>query len=223
MKRNSLSLEENMKILFLGDSITDAKRERSFEGHLYGLGYGYVNQVAASLMQEDAFGFEFVNRGIGGNRVVDLYARVKSDVWYEHPDLLSILVGVNDACHDFHEIPNGVEVDRFEKVYRMLLEDTKKALPKAKLILCEPFILCGEYSVGVIGKEKLQAVKRNAAVAKKLAEEFSIPFVSLQEKFDLAAKKYGAERLLPDGVHPNSLGASLIAKEWLSVFKKEIL
>ena len=209
-----------MKILFLGDSITDASRAREREGHISSLGYGYVNQVAAALSFENPCEYEFVNRGISGNRVVDLYARIKADVWYEKPDVLSILIGVNDVWHDLGEKPNGVEVDRFEKVYRMLLEDTKKALPNTKIILCEPFFLHGLATDYNDGYGHFCKVPSYAAAVKKLAQEFDLPFVELQEKFDAAAEKYGYDKVLADGVHPNAFGAALIAKEWIDTFKK---
>ena len=210
-----------MKILFFGDSVTDAYRSRDFDKeHLYALGYGYVNQCVTALMQEAPFAHTFVNKGIGGNRVVDLYARLKVDVWNEEPDLISILVGVNDATHDFRENPNGVEVERYESVYRMLIEDTLKRLPSVKIILLEPFLLHSEEIDNPNGAEKAIKVQRYASVVKKLAEEYSLPFVPLQEKFEEKAKQCGVKKLLPDGVHPNALGASVIAKEWLSAFRK---
>ena len=167
-----------MKILFFGDSITDAGRARDRDGHIAGLGYGYVNQCAAALAFEDPAKYQIVNRGISGHRVVDLYARVKADVWLEQPDVLSILIGVNDVWHDLGEKPNGVEVDRFEKVYRMLIEDTKKALPNTKIILCEPFFLHGVSTDYNGGYGHFCKVPLYAAVTKKLAEEFSLPFVA---------------------------------------------
>jgi lysophospholipase L1-like esterase len=211
-----------MKILFFGDSITDAGRARDREGHISSLGYGYVNQVAGALSFEDPTAYTFVNRGISGNRIVDLYSRIKADVWNESPDVLSILIGVNDVWHDLGDKPNGVDVERFEKVYRMLLEDTKKVLPSTKIILCEPFFLHGIATDYNDGYEHFCQVPNYAAVVKKLAKEFNLPLVELQDKFDEAAAKYGYDKVLADGVHPNSFGAALIAKEWLSVFKKEV-
>ena len=212
-----------MKILFFGDSVTDAYRSRDFDKeHLYALGYGYVNQCVTALMQEAPFAHTFVNKGIGGNRVVDLYARLKVDVWNEEPDLISILVGVNDATHDFRENPNGVEVERYESVYRMLIEDTLNKLPNIKIILLEPFFLHGEATDYQNRYEHFTTVTQYAEVTKRLAKEFNLPFVALQDKFNEAAEKYGDDKVLADGVHPNAFGARLIANEWLSVFKKEI-
>ena len=205
-----------MKIVFFGDSITDMNRNRDVDGNAFGYGVGYVNSVSGTLKYENPEKYQIINRGIGGNRVVDLYARVKVDVWNQEPDLISILIGVNDVWHEIYG-NNGVEIDRFERIYRMLIEDTKKRLPNVKFILCEPFVLKG--SATEEKYEEFCEVKKYAAVVKKLAEEYGAPFVALQEKFDEEAAKYGAEHYLYDGVHPDVAGAKLIAEEWLKAFR----
>ncbi|MBR4942505.1 MAG: hypothetical protein IKZ28_00600, partial [Clostridia bacterium] len=113
-----------MRILFYGDSITDAGRNREEWGTEASFGCGYVKYAYPELQK---LGCEVINRGISGNRVVDLYARIKVDCWNFKPDLISILIGVNDVWHELYG-ENGVEIDRFEKVYRMLIEDTLKKL-----------------------------------------------------------------------------------------------
>ena len=86
--------------------------------------------LAVNKFRELAAKFpKFINWGIGGNRIVDLYSRIKADVWNYNPDVLSILIGVNDVWHEINH-QNGVELDRFEKIYRILIEDTQKYLPK---------------------------------------------------------------------------------------------
>ncbi len=208
-----------MKILFYGDSITDAGRcrEEDFKNESYG--NGYVKYVVNALLQSGYARKNLLNRGISGNRVVDLYARIKSDCWNLQPDFISILIGVNDVWHEIAR-KNGVEIDRFEKVYRMLIEDTKAKLPNTKLLLCEPFILPGEAtSCTQEVWEQFQAVYQYAAVVKKLAKEYDLPFLPLQETLSKAAESVGAATLLKDGVHPAEAGAKLIASEWLSAFK----
>ena len=130
------------KILFQGDSITDAGRARDAALPANtGLGLGYPHLIAGRLLSQcPKRGYQFFNRGIGGNRVVDLYARWKVDALNMRPDLISILIGVNDTWHEFGS-RNGVEVDRYATVYRMLLEWTRKELPQTKLVICEPFVL----------------------------------------------------------------------------------
>ncbi len=205
-----------MKILFYGDSITDAGRTRDLDVPNKGLGGGYVSYIANQLFEKSLTDYDIYNTGISGNRIVDLYARIKIDCWNIKPDLLSILIGINDIWHEVKR-HNGVEIDRFEKVYRMLLEDTKKALPETKIMLLEPFVLKG--SATEEEYEKFLAVKDYAKVVKKLAEEFGAVFVPLQDAFDKAGAEYGNENILADGVHPTMKGAAVLGKEWLRAFE----
>ena len=208
-----------MKILFFGDSITDMGRKHDSDGHIFSYGNGYVYLIASKLFTEVPGTYEIINRGISGNRIVDLYARIKSDVWNQTPDVLSILIGVNDVWHDFAENPNGVEIERWEKIYRALIEETKERLPNTRIILCEPFVLHGTATDYEDKYEKFTQVFEYAKVARKIAADYGLEFVSLQEEFDKKAAQYGAEYFLFDGVHPHVAGATLIADEWLKVFK----
>lgn len=200
-----------MKILFYGDSITDANR-----GDI-NLGYGYVIQTAGKLYEKDIMKYEVINRGISGNRIVDLYARIKSDVWNEKPDVISILIGINDIWHEL-SYTNGVELDRFIKVYRMLIEDTMKVLPDTKIIICEPFVLRGTATNANF--ETFSEIREYAKEIKTLAEEFGLYFLPLQDMFDKAYEKYGEGAVIPDGVHPNVKGSVLIANEWIKLFNE---
>lgn len=99
----------------------------------------------------------------------------------------------------------------------MMIEDTKDRFPKARLILCEPFVLKGTATEEHY--EEFCEVKKYAQVVKKLANEYKASFVALQDKFDAAAEAHGAKYYLYDGVHPDVAGGKLIADEWLKVFK----
>ncbi len=208
-----------MKILFFGDSITDMGRNRTPGGNASDYGVGYVFFVAGDLTGRDEE-YEVVNRGVSGDRIVSLYMRAKPDVWAETPDVLSVLIGINDIWHDLDGLNMGVEPDRFEKVYRMFLEETLERLPGVKIVLMEPFVEPG--AATEFNHEGFLAVKKYAQIVKSLAEEFGLFFLPLQEKFDEAAKKGRGERFLADGVHPNAAGAKLIADEWLKLFDREI-
>ncbi|MBE7068746.1 MAG: lysophospholipase [Clostridiales bacterium] len=209
-----------MKILMYGDSITDACWNRnSAIGAYDSYGVGYVRSIAGALIKRNPKEYTVINRGIGGNRIVDLYARIKADVWNHEPDVLSILIGINDIWHEIGG-QNGVDIDRFEKVYRMLLEDTLARLPNLKIILCEPFVLEGYATKENL--EKFLEIKEYAKVVKKLAKEYGAYFVPLQEDFEKKAKEYGAGYYLFDGVHPNIAGAELIADKWLKLFDEEV-
>ena len=205
-----------MKVLFYGDSITDAGRNREL---LYGeesLGFGYVKYAAEGLRERGFAEEEIINRGISGNRIVDLYARIKADCWNHKPDFISVLIGVNDVWHEV-EHQNGVELDRFEKMYRFLIEDTKKALPGVTMMLCEPFVLKGTATTAKF--DRFMEVYKYAEVVKKLAEEYGLYYLPLQETLTNTAGDNEAE-YLSDGVHPAVAGAKLIASEWLNAFDK---
>ena len=207
-----------MKLLFFGDSITDAERYRGdtpFTNAL--LGYGYVMQIAGRLYERSPVKYEIVNKGIGGHRIVDLYSRIKCDVWNEKPDVLTIFVGINDIWHEI-DFTNGVDLERFERMYRMLLSDTKKVLPDTRIIIIEPFIVHGTATNHVY--KELSEVYEYAKVAKKLAEEFGCSYLPIQQKFTEATEKYGEGVFTIDGVHPTVQGATLIANEWVKLFEK---
>ena len=204
-----------MKILFFGDSITDMGRRREEDGVF--MGNGYVFYVAGDIKREDP-SVEIINRGIGGNKTVDLYARIKTDVWHHKPDVLSILVGINDVWHEINR-QDGVELDRFEKVYDMIISDTLKVLPNVRIILCEPFYLKGEGTEN--NYEKFVEVKNYSNVIKSLAEKYSLDFIPLQDAFNRAAEKTCPQDYLYDGVHPNVAGARLIADEWLKLYNEK--
>ena len=214
-----------MKVLFYGDSITDAERSRPHDTIIYGLGYGYVRVIADRLMSEKPNEYTIVNRGISGNRVVDLYSRMKSECTNLQPDVINILIGVNDVWHEI-DSKNGVEIDRFEQIYRMMIQYFIKQVPNVKIILCEPFVLEGSATKSTEEMpdrwQRFQAVYDYAKVTEKLAKEFNLPFVPLQQKLDEGAKQHGVEHYLRDGVHPAVGGANLLAEEWVKVFKENI-
>ena len=206
-----------MKILFYGDSITDAGRNYDVQLPNQQLGRGYVSYAATRLFDEDLAAYDIYNRGVSGNRIVDLYARIKANCWNLEPDVLSILIGVNDVWHEVAS-RNGVELDRFENIYRLMLRETKERLPKTKIMLCEPFVLLG--SATEAAYDRFLEVKKYAEVVKKLADEFSATFVPLQAAFDDAGAKYGNAEILSDGVHPTLKGAVVLGNEWLKAFAK---
>lgn len=210
-----------MKILFLGDSITDMHRNRETEFFYDSYGFAYPLFVEGELAIKYPKQFEVLNKGISGNRVVDLYSRIKIDCWNHKPDVVSIFIGVNDVWHGlFEEIGNGVDIERFEKVYRMLIDDTKKALPCAKFILVAPFFLEG----GATNErmDEFVNIYKYADVVRKIANDYGFPIVDLQEKFTSLAKNNGASHYLYDGVHPTIAASKIIADEWLEVFNSHL-
>ncbi|GGG69209.1 SGNH/GDSL hydrolase family protein [Paenibacillus radicis (ex Gao et al. 2016)] len=208
-------------ILFQGDSITDGARGRSEDpNHLLGHSYAYL--IGAKL------GYElgekqplFINRGISGNRVSDLYARWNEDAIALKPDLISILIGVNDAWRMMSGEPSGV-TDRFGRAYKVLLEETREVMPDTGLILLEPFIL----KTGATEEkweEWQQIIGLYQNITRELAEEFGAVYVPLQAAFDEACTRAEAAYWIWDGVHPTSAGHQIIANQWLSVVQSSKL
>ena len=207
------------RILFQGDSITDALRSRE---HDFFFGNGYPALVAARLGFEEPGAYSFLNRGISGNRVVDLYARIKVDLINLKPDVLSILIGVNDVWHEV-EIENGVDAVKFERIYDMLLTEVEEALPGIRILILEPFVLHGSATEAIEEKPQRWEYFRDetplrAAAAKRVAEKHGTVWVPLQERFDEACRLAPAEYWLWDGVHPTQMGHELIARAWLEAF-----
>lgn len=201
------------KILFQGDSITDAGRWGTDDAYI---GLGYATLVKAELTFNHPGEYLMQNRGISGNRIVDLYARMKTDILNLKPDVMSILIGVNDVWHEFEE-KNGVDADKYFKVYSLLIEEIKEALPDIKIMILEPFTLQGS------GNEKYwdefrDEVAKRAEKAKAIAEKYNLTFIPLQDKFNELAQATANDCWLVDGVHPQAAGHELIKREWIKAF-----
>ena len=202
-------------ILFQGDSITDAGRNFSDPASL---GYGYPAMTAGKLGVDYPGSFRFLNRGIGGNRIVDLYARIKRDIINLKPDYLSILIGVNDVWHEIGE-QNGVSAEKFRMVYDLLITELKEALPSLQILIMEPFVLEGPATEHAIDTFTLEVAKR-AEVCKELAEKHGLIFVPLQKKLEALAEATSNTYVLIDGVHPNAAGYELISRELYAAYAK---
>ena len=210
--------DKNATILFQGDSITDGARGRTEDlNHI--LGHGYVFLIAARLCADRPdLNLHFVNRGCSGNTVVDMHARWKEDAIALAPNVVSILIGVNDVyLRAFGG--TSIPVDLYEGVYRTTLKETLEALPKVRFVLCEPFAL----PVGPrkeSWKEDRAHIDKLRAVVKRLAREFNAVFVQTQDAFDAASKKPSPEYWMWDGIHPMPAGHELLARAWLSAVER---
>ncbi len=200
-------------ILFQGDSITDAGRNREMPEDL---GHGYPCLAASRIALSMPGAYRFYNRGVSGDRVVDIYARIKSDIINIKPDYMSLLVGVNDVWHEL-DFLNGVDKKPFETIYRMLLTEVLEALPNLKIMLLEPYVMRGT-ATSVYFKEFQWEVARRAEVVQKLAQEFGLTFIPLQEALCKLSQETSSEDYLEDGVHPKPAFHQYIADRWLEVF-----
>ncbi len=202
------------RILFQGDSITDAGRSREDDMNR---GMGYATLVTAQLGFEEPAKYEFLNRGISGNRIVDLLARIKIDMINLNPDYISILIGVNDVWHEISK-ENGVITEKYEMYYNMLLEELRDALPNVKIMILEPFVLKGT-ATEENWERFYNEVKKHAEAAKRVAIKNDVVFVPLMEKFEEALQLAPSSYWLVDGVHPTAMGHELISREWMKYFK----
>ena len=208
---------EGLTILFQGDSITDGNRTRNNDwNHVMGHGYAYLiaSRLWFDYIDKDLM---FYNRGISGNKIQDLDDRWQEDTLDLKPDVLSILIGVND-------VPNIIEnknsIDNWETTYRKVLDRTKKALPDTQIILCEPFALPSDDMERIIWtKEKTESyqnvISKMHKIVGQLAETYDAVFVELQQAFTDACKKAPARYWIWDGIHPMPAGHELIARIWI--------
>jgi len=201
------------RILFQGDSITDCGRDRENDCFM---GRGYATNVAQSMGYDYPGEYEFINKGISGNRIVDLYARMKIDLINLKPDYMSILIGVNDVWHEINR-ENGVAAEKFEKIYDMLISEVLEALPNIKIMILEPYVVKGTATEENWETFRTEVSKR-AAAAKRIAEKYGLKFIPLQDKFDEKCKIVPESYWIGDGVHPANPGHELIAREWIKAF-----
>ena len=194
------------RVLFQGDSITDGNRGRSADpNHILGHGYAFIiaakHGAAFPSLQLD-----FMNRGVSGNTVLDLEKRWPKDTLELKPDVLSVLIGVNDQGR-------GIPLDQYEQVYDKLLTDAKAANPQVKLVLCEPFGL-------PVGKRAenwepwAEGLRQRQGIVAKLAQKHGAALVRFQRAFDDAVKRAPAAHWIWDGVHPTYNGHQIMADEW---------
>ncbi len=205
------------RILFQGDSITDMGRGRTEDpNHLLGHGYAFIVSAweGASFPERQLV---FLNRGISGNTSVDLATRWKPDALDLAPDVLSILIGVNDVNHALRA-DQSFSVDEYAKRYDDILSETIAVLPGVKLILGEPFFGLGTLTVAKIDRWK-QVMPQVRAALKALAETYHAPIVHYQEMFDAAAERAPMEYWIWDGIHPTSSGHQLMADQWRQTYR----
>ncbi len=208
-------------ILFQGDSITDCSRNSDY---FFKIGTGYANAVTAELGAKYPNEYEFINRGISGNRIVDLYARLKVDFINLKPDIASIYIGVNDTWHEIAS-QNGVDTVKFEKIYDMMVSEIYAACPDIKLILIAPFVLegsatCNTEEIPDRLNRFITDVAEKAAAVKRIANKHNLPIIELQPAFDEACKKAGPDYWTLDGVHPTLAGHEIIKNLWIEEFNK---
>lgn len=207
-----------LNILFQGDSITDAGRDDENEDN-FGLGCGYALLTSADIMKNRK-SIRFFNRGKSGDRITDVYARIKEDIINLNPDIMSILIGVNDVSHEL-TMKCGVATEKFKKIYSMLIEEIKEALPDIKIIIMEPFILKGTATEAMWEQFRYEVANR-AAASKQIAEKYNLEFVPLQNIFNEVSTDGNTRYWNTDGIHPTAAGHQIIKEELTKTIEKLI-
>jgi len=217
-KAKKIALNPNNVILFQGDSITDSRRDKNNAdfNDAQALGNGYAFHAAAELLYNTpSKGLKIYNKGISGNKVYQLAERWESDCLQLKPDVLSILIGVNDFWHTLNGNYNGT-IEKYRSDFTALLERTKKELPNVKLIIGEPFAV---KDVKAVNEKWFPAFHEYRTAAREIAEKFNAVFVPYQSVFDKAQKSAPGSYWTRDGVHPTIAGAKLMADAWLKAVK----
>ncbi|MHC5033661.1 MAG: SGNH/GDSL hydrolase family protein [Planctomycetota bacterium] len=200
-------IEHNAVVLFQGDSTTAAGRDA---GNPADLGQGYAMIAAAwfsALYPERRV--SFLNRGIGGNRTVDLKNRWQSDCIELKPTWVSIMIGINDVWWRY-EGAEGTSAEHYESLYRDILRPVRDELG-AELVLCEPFVLPSAPD----REQWREDLDPKIQVVRKLAREFGALLVPLDGVFAEACTHREPEFWAADGVHPSPPAHALIARTWL--------
>ena len=214
---DGLTLNNGDTILFQGDSITDVGRDRAREGEanqVDALGHGYPLLLAYELLRDHPQqSLAIYNRGVSGNTVPDLAARWKRDCVDLQPDVLSILIGVNDIWHKLDGEFDGT-VQSYHRDFSALLAATREALPEMQIVICEPFAL----RTGAVDERWFPEFDERRRVARSVADAAGARWVALQSLFDEAvARGVPPAYWTADGVHPTMAGHSLMARAWREV------
>lgn len=204
-------------VLFQGDSITDCGRDRDIAAanSSAALGTGYPLLIAATLLAAHPDRqFSFYDRGVSGNTVPDLDARWQADTLALVPDVLSILIGVNDYWHTLGGDYHGT-ADDYAQGFAALLARTRKALPATRFVVLEPFVL----RTGVVKESWFPEFDRRRAMARQVADDADALFLPLQRMFDDLSRKAPPVYWSLDGVHPTAAGHAAIAALWMRKVK----
>ena len=202
-----IRLNPKSKFVFIGDSITDCGRG----GEPEGIGSGYVRLVRDYLRAKDpGHAPEVINRGVSGNKVTNLRDRWSKDVIELSPNVLSIMIGINDVWHGLNSGGSGVDIDTYRRTYAQLISQVKEKHSACEIVLCEPTVISPPAHAK--GNESL---KPYVAAVRELAVELKLLLVPLHDVFLDAAKARQDIDWATDGVHPTSSGHMLIARQWL--------
>ncbi|SMP72270.1 Tat (twin-arginine translocation) pathway signal sequence [Neorhodopirellula lusitana] len=210
------NLKKGSRLLFQGDSITDMKWGRNQSDRNHYLGHSYVYLIASRLgVDMPAAKLEFFNRGNSGNTVSQLRERWQTDAIELQPDVLSILIGVNDVGRAIRSGQGQVPLEEWEQDYRAILDASRSANADLRIVLLDPFVLPAKrFGDGNYAKWRTQ-VDQLREIVGVLAKDYEAVHIHTQQIFDDATKVAAPEHWIWDGVHPLPQGHELIARNWL--------
>ena len=198
------------KIVFLGDSITDS--ERNYDD-IESVGTGYVSMIKEQLCYKK---YHVINKGIAGNKIADLYGRLQKDCIDLKPDIVCILIGINDVWHFMKEQYYDIEkeMERFQNMYENMVLKIKN-IKVDTIILLEPFVL----PLIEHHRKWRNDLDQRIHIVRNIANKYQCLFVSIDGEINAYGIHYGYKLYSKDGVHPTQKGHELIAQQFLKLFK----
>ena len=205
------TINQGDTILFLGDSITDAGRER-FDNdkidYMNGFGWGFVNLIHGYLYASyPSHGFKIINKGNGGEQTTHVIARLEQDVTQLSPNVVILLIGTNDVWRNF-DAPDQPEIHISPEQYRQNLHTILDRVKETteQILVMTPFMLEPDTSIPM-----RKAMDEYAQIAREVAAEYALPVISLDKIFDDYMQHLDWQDLAPDHIHPSNLGHTVIA------------
>lgn len=200
-----------LRVLFQGDSITDAFRKPAEINPAFQLGTGYVFLIASELALQHPGDYELLNRGVSGNGVDDLQKRWPEDTLSLAPDVLTILIGVNDAIRRVQRNRN-LTTEQFTEIYQSLIDSARGVRPGLEIVLMEPFLV----AAGDVDDRWWQEIREIQGAVRRIARANNLALIGLQNVFNRAVERAPAGFWAYDGFHPTHAGFRLIADAWLA-------
>lgn len=214
--------KQNLCFLFQGDSITDGNRGRNEDlNHILGHGYCFAvsSRIGADFPQ---YGYKFFNRGISGNSLSDLEKRWQTDTLDLRPDVLSLLVGINDVNALIDGNKKALDAKMFESTYRKLLTSCVEQNPNLLIVLGVPFFFASGWRKDQYQKWHPLTLER-ADIIRRIAADFNAVLVDYPKVFENAQQLVPIDYWIWDGVHPTAFGHELMAREWIKQVSKRLV
>lgn len=206
----SLQVQSGQKVLFIGDSITDAGRRAAERP--YGIGYASLFRDML-IAREPEKQIEIINKGIGGNTAWQMRDRWTDDMLFFKPDYLVILIGINDLHQGIRgNMEKDEALKQHKEAYDEVLARTKEELPDCKIVLLEPFYMSRDGASKSFRTEVLEVLSDYIAVTHEMSKKYNTKLIKTQELFQNVLKYYETDTICPEPVHPNRTGHMVMAE-----------